>query len=190
MKSVTQIELNLMQQQDENTLHRVFNQLYPMLFSVAYRYSNDINNAEDAVMMAWVNALAHINKFQLKHNNAFYYWLKKIVINESIKIIKTTGNFYLVPLEEADETVSQPDIENSMDLEHLRFCIEQLPTGYRTVFNLFAVEGFSHKEIAEMLQISESTSKSQYLRARNHLQKLLNKYQVNATGSQSNVQSQ
>ena len=190
MKSVTQIELNLMQQQDENTLHRVFNQLYPMLFSVAYRYSNDINNAEDAVMMAWVNALAQINKFQLKHDNAFYFWLKKIVINESIKIIKTTGNFHLVPLEEADETVSQPDIENSIDLEHLRFCIEQLPSGYRTVFNLFAVEGFSHKEIAKMFQISESTSNSQYLRARNQLQKLLIKYQTKATGGLSNVQSQ
>ncbi len=189
MKSVSDSDIVLIQNSDESTLHRVFNQLYPMLFSVAFRYSNEISDAEDAVMMAWVNALSHVSKFQPKHENSFYYWLKKIVINESIKIIKTTSNFHLVPLEVAEGKVSQTDIEISIDAEHLRYCIQQLPAGYRTVFNLYAVEGYSHKEIAETLQITESTSKSQYLRARNQLQKLILKYQSKASSQPLNVQS-
>nr|MDQ3395907.1 RNA polymerase sigma factor [Bacteroidota bacterium] len=111
---------------------------------------------------------------QYKMQGGFEGWVRKIMVNECLGYIRKNKNMYLeVDLEVADREPDYKLLHNALEEQDLLAMIEKLPSGYKTIFNLYAIEGFSHKEIADMLQISENTSKSQLSRARLHLQKLL-----------------
>jgi RNA polymerase sigma factor (sigma-70 family) len=111
---------------------------------------------------------------QFKGDGSFEGWIRRVMVNESLTCLRRNRTMYVeTDLESAER---QPDYDNLSDhlhVEDLLTMIESLPAGYRIVFNMYAIDGYSHKEIADHLGISESTSKSQLSRARAYLQKLL-----------------
>jgi RNA polymerase sigma-70 factor (ECF subfamily) len=172
-KSVTEENLIRECQQRKARAQRMVYETYSAtMFSICLRYLKDPASAEDVLVTSFMKVFEKIDQF--KSEGSFEGWIRRIVINESLGYIRKNKNMSLeVDLEKA---ASQPDydmLESQLQADELMAIIQELPVGYRTVFNLYAVEGYSHAEIAEMLQISESTSKSQLSRARALLQKQL-----------------
>ena len=135
-----------------------------MLFTVARRYCIDDFLAREALQEGLIRVFKYIGSFDSKKGD-FQSWMKKIVANESIKILKKNqGIFLLTDISE----LKSPNASALDDLheEELIKLIQQLPIGYREVFNMYVIDGYSHKEIAGALGISESTSRSQLTRAK------------------------
>ena len=124
---------------------------------------------------AFIKVFKKIHQFENK--GSFEGWLRRIMVNQCLAHIQKTKSRYLeVDIEEASYSIgSEDDTVSSMQASDLLKIVHELPTGYRTIFNLYAIEGYSHKEIAEKLQISEGTSKSQLSRARVLLQQKVKK---------------
>ena len=144
----------------------------PVMYPLCCRYVKDTMEAEDVLVMAFTKIFEKIGQY--KGEGSFEGWVKRIVINESLAHLRRQRSMFVVT--ELPETEIEAVGASSYDYlaeEDLLEMISELPSGYRTVFNLFAIDGYSHKEIAAQLGISENTSKSQLSRARVHLQKLL-----------------
>jgi len=143
-----------------------------LLMSVARRYTADQSLAKDILQESLIKILRAIPKYQA--TGAFESWMKKIVVNTALqKRSLKRFNFEINGFENLPELEIDPDVYSSLGAEELIFIINQLPDGYREIFNLYAIEGYSHAEIGELLQISETTSRSQLSRARKMLQKEL-----------------
>jgi RNA polymerase sigma-70 factor (ECF subfamily) len=128
--------------------------------------------AEDVLIMSFTKILNRIDQY--KGDGSFEGWMKRIVVNESLTYLRKNKTMYLeMDIAAADREPDFEKMENELHAEDLMKLIDTLPTGYRIVFNLYAIDGYSHKEIAEQLGISENTSKSQLSRARVVLQKSL-----------------
>lgn len=128
--------------------------------------------AEDVLVMAFTKILNKIDQY--KGEGSFEGWMKRIVINEALVLLRNQRSMVVVTELEEGELIPSVDCNYTrLQEEDLIEMISSLPSGYRSVFNLFAIDGYSHKEIAEQLNISENTSKSQLSRARVFLQKLL-----------------
>lgn len=139
---------------------------------VCKRYFNDLQEAEDAMMEAFMKIFEKITQF--RNEGSFEGWLKRIVVNQClIELRKKSMLFVSVENHSNENLYSIEEIYSNLNVEDLLVCLQKLPDGYRTVFNLYAIEGYSHQEIAQMLGISEGTSKSQLSRARNMLQKFI-----------------
>jgi len=143
-----------------------------LLHALCCRYIKEKMEAEDVLIIAFTKILDRIDQF--KGEGSFEGWMKKIVVNESLTYLRRNKNMYLeMDIEAADREPDFDRLESHLQAEDLMKMIEALPAGYRTVFNLYAIDGYSHKEIAEQLGITENTSKSQLSRARLALQKHL-----------------
>ena len=140
------------------------------MFSVCLRYANEYAGAEDLLQDGFVKVFNNIQKF--RSEGSFEGWIRRIFVNNSIEYFRKKANMYVVQETEAltYEYYDDNAIQKLMK-EDLMKIIQSLSVGYRTIFNLYAIEGYSHKEIAEMLNITEGTSKSQLARARYLLQK-------------------
>jgi len=149
----------------------IFEQYGSFLYRVAYRYVRDRMTAEDLVVDSFLKIFEGAANFRFDNLRSFEAWMKRIVINESLMLLRKQASFQLMPESEAIETPVDDNILDSISSDEIYQLIAELPDGYRTVFNLFAIEGYSHKEIAEQLHINEGTSKSQL----NHARKLLQK---------------
>ena len=149
----------------------VFEHYGSFLYRVAYRYVRDRMTAEDLVIDSFLKIFEGAVNFRFDNLRSFEAWMKRIVINESLMLLRKQANFNLMPESEAIEIPVDNNILDSISSDEIYKLIAELPDGYRTVFNLFAIEGYSHKEIAEQLHINEGTSKSQL----NHARKLLQK---------------
>jgi RNA polymerase sigma-70 factor (ECF subfamily) len=114
---------------------------------------------------------------QFEFKGSFEGWVKRIIVNEALMFLRTK-KYTMVEAEAADVANVNVDLSDNLDTEDLVNTINELPVGYRTVFNLYAIEGYSHSEIAEMLNISEGTSKSQLSRARAILQEKIKKKEL------------
>jgi RNA polymerase sigma factor (sigma-70 family) len=151
----------------------LYNQYSKSMFNICTRMTGNRNDAEDVLQDAFI--IAFRNLVQLKDPMQFGGWLKRIVVNECIRYGKK--NFYWSEWE--DERNNQPEDETewwkTVNFEIIHREIKGLPDGCRQVFNLFVVEDYSHKDIADHLGISESTSKSQYHRARQLLKERITK---------------
>lgn len=133
-------------------------------------------DAEDVLQDAFFQAYVNINK--LRSIDSFGSWIKKIVINQCLKFLRSRVLFIDIDsVNQEFEDLPEDDIQE-YPMEQINKFIRELPDGCRIVFNLYLLENYSHKEIGEMLNISESTSKSQYQRARQLLQKKLKSKQV------------
>jgi RNA polymerase sigma-70 factor (ECF subfamily) len=160
----------------------VFEHYGSFLYRVAYRYVRDRMTAEDLVVDSFLKIFEGAVNFRFDNLRSFEAWIKRIVINESLMLLRKQANFNLMPESEAIEVPVNDNILDSISSDEIYKLIAELPDGYRTVFNLFAIEGYSHKEIAEQLHINEGTSKSQLNHARKLLQKkilLMNKSHAN-----------
>ena len=167
---------------DRHAQEFLFNQFYKDLYLIAMRYLSDHHDAEDVIIHSYTRVFKNLKSFTYKGQGSLGRWVRTILINESIRLLKKRS------LIQFNEDVKHLDYQNSdanglqqMQASDITRMIEKLPTGYRTVFNLFAVEGYAHREIAEMLGISESTSKTQLKKARNHLMKNINEDRIYGT---------
>jgi len=142
------------------------------LHALCGRYIKEKMEAEDVFIIAFTKILDRIDQF--KGEGSFEGWMKRVVVNESLSYLRRNKNMYLeMDIEAADREPDFDKLESHLQADDLLKLIESLPTGYRIVFNLYAIDGYSHKEIAEQLGINENTSKSQLSRARLALQKRL-----------------
>lgn len=140
---------------------------------VCRRYVKNKEDAEEIMLDGFYKFFKTMARFQYQNEAALYEWLKKIMINECLMFLRKTTVFSLVAESSADELPVAGDALDKLSATEIFHMILQLPTGYRTVFNLYAVEGLPHSEIAVLLNIAEGTSKSQLSKAKNLLQKML-----------------
>ena len=145
----------------------------PMLMTVSRRYAPDIASAKDVLQMSLIKILNSINQY--KETGKLEAWMKRIVINTALTTFrKRKIQFESINGYEIDNATSiEPEVYGQMGVEELMKVIDSLPEGYREVFNLYAIEGYSHKEIGEILEMKESSSRSQLARARVLLKKKL-----------------
>lgn len=142
------------------------------MYSLCCRYVKSSMEAEDVLVGAFTKIFDKIDQF--KGEGSFEGWIRRIVVNEALTWLRKNRSMYVeTDLEKADYEPDYKSASDHLEAEDLLRMIQQLPTGYQIVFNLYAIDGYSHKEIAEQLNISENTSKSQLSRARVYLQKLL-----------------
>jgi RNA polymerase sigma-70 factor (ECF subfamily) len=142
------------------------------MLGICLRYANDYASAEDILQEGFVKAFKNINKF--RHEGSFEGWLRRIMVNTAIEIHRRKKNMYpILEVDTIDVEYHSEDAISMLAKEDLMNMIMKLSPGYRTVFNMYAIEGYSHKEIAEQLNISEGTSKSQLARARYILMKMV-----------------
>lgn len=153
----------------------LFNKYSRKLIGICVRYFDKEEDAEDALSDAFIKILKNIKQFRGEFEEALFFgWIKRIAINECLnKIRRNKFQFIQDPLENHDFYLEDDSSYCPCSEKDLLKMIQDLPKGFRTIFNLYAIEGYSHKEISRMLAISEGTSKSQYLRARKRLREKL-----------------
>jgi RNA polymerase sigma factor (sigma-70 family) len=157
------------------TAQRYLFDLYANRFMlVCLRYLKQKEDAEEALMNGFLQIYKSLDRFDWKSDIATIAWMKKIMVNECLIGIRSKHRFLTVVEEHDAENVSiEETMFDNFEVKLILKCLEQLPVGYRTVFNLYVIECFSHKEIADLLKISEGTSKSQLSKARGLLQKII-----------------
>lgn len=146
----------------------IYERFSPKMLSVCRQYIRDIHFAEDVMVNGFVKVFKHLESFE--HRGSFEGWVRRIMIRESISYLRKS-QFVVYDDEALDQNAKVNEVVfESFNVEHIQQLIDELPEGYKMVFVLYAVEGYKHQEIAEMLNISEGTSKSQLSKARKLLQ--------------------
>ena len=151
-----------------------------MMLSVCYRYTKSMDDAEDVLQEGFIKVFTYLHQY--KSEGELGAWIRRIMVNTAINYLKKNRNYQTdlsfddMPL----HPVSYDDPAITLDTKQLADLIRQLPPGFQAIFNLHAVEGYTHVEIGEMLGINEGTSRSQYSRARALLVKWLNKFSQEA----------
>ena len=163
---------------DPSAQRELYNRYSPKMLSVCYRFSNSREDAEDMLQEGFIKIFTQIHTFQNK--GAFEGWIRRIIVHTCINFLKKNKKFSnSIDLDQADYLeVKEETVPSVMQARQIIECIRLLPIGYRTVLNLYAMEGYSHKEIADMLDIEESTSRSQYTRAKVMLEGILIKKRI------------
>jgi RNA polymerase sigma-70 factor (ECF subfamily) len=148
-------------------------QYIDVLYSTINHYIKDSTSVDDILFQAMMKIFSKLSEFNYINEKALIGWLKKIAVNEALMFLR--ADFRTVyKIEEISEIHQNKLVEvDEINEKELLETIELLPTGYRTVFLLYVVDGYSHKEIAEKLGITEGTSRSQFFKARNFLQQKL-----------------
>ncbi len=145
--------------------------------AICIRYLKDQEQAEDVMIQSFMKIFEKLSQFQGK--GSFEGWMKRIVVTQALMTIRSNRHLLLsVSLEEATGNFESTAELSQLEAAELMELVQSLPLGYRTVFNLFAIEGYSHQEIGELLGISESTSKSQLNRARSVLKEKITSLQL------------
>lgn len=162
----------------KNTDKEIYDLFAEKMFLLCFRYLNNMLDAEEVLHNGFMKVFRNLRKFKEKHENSFEYWIRKIMVNECLMFIRKRTNFKLIPIDEAGEINSGTELGDSLESKDFLNLINSLPVGYRTVFNLYAIEGYKHNEIAGMLNIGESTSRSQLSKARNLLKKKIIKDEI------------
>ena len=156
---------------DQKAQFRLYKLYYKPMYSVCMRLINQADEAEDVMQEAFLNAFRNIDTY--RGEVSFGAWLKRIVINRSLDHLKKKK----LKLEEInDKTAQIADYQMEMkevNVEVIKKAIQQLPDGYRVVLSLFLIEGYDHEEISQILGITNSNSRTQFLRAKNKLRELL-----------------
>lgn len=140
---------------------------------VCRRYVRSSEDAEELMLDGFFKFFKGLHLFTYQSEAALYGWLKKIMVNECLMFLRKKTTFTIVAESNAEQAALQEDALDQLSALEIFQLIVQLPVGYRTVFNLYTIEGMSHKEIAMALDISEGTSKSQLSKARGLLQKMI-----------------
>jgi len=150
---------------------RLYELFVKSMFRLCRRYVENEQDAEEVLMNGFLKFYKNLKAFKLTDENSLERWLRQIMINECLLFIRQR-KIKFSSIEIIENEVQEPEFTN-LETDDLYNILLTLPIGYRTVFNLFAIEGYSHAEIAIKLNISEGTSKSQLSRARELLQKIL-----------------
>ncbi|MBS1732635.1 MAG: RNA polymerase sigma factor [Bacteroidetes bacterium] len=155
-----------------------YNKFSPKMLGVCYRFAKNREDAEDMLQEGFIKIFTQLHQY--RNEGALEGWIRRIIVHTCINIIKKNKKFNeSVDIIHAHSIHIKEDmIPSIMQAKQVVECIRMLPIGYRTVLNLYAIEGYSHKEIAEMLDIEESTSRSQYTRAKAMLEDILTKKKI------------
>ncbi len=173
MATQPDILLKGVRKRDRKAQKALYDQYAPLFMAIAMRYLKDKYESEDAVAEAFLKIFSKISSFRGK--GSFEGWMKRILINECLMMIRQKKKLYMtVSLDEVDVELDPEAISHLNALEILD-AIRELPDGYRTVFNLYEIEGLKHREIAEELDININTSKSQLIMAKKRLRDILKK---------------
>lgn len=148
------------------------------MLSVCFRFTKSVNDAEEVLQEGFIKVFTRLHQF--KEKGELGAWIRKIMVNTSLTYLKTNGKYrYDLSYDEMPlHIVSTENPEVNLQTKELAELIRQLPTGFQTIFNLHAVEGYSHVEIASMLGINQGTSRSQYARARALLIEWIEKFSL------------
>jgi len=155
--------------------YKLYQQYSKAMYNTCYRIMNNAEEAEDILQEAFVSAFKNLASF--KYESTFGAWLKRIVVNHAINSLRKR-KLQLISMSETN--IEYESIENNLDVGNhtlsvakIKKAMKELPEGYRVVFSLYLIEGYDHKEISEILGITESTSKSQLNRAKSKLRALM-----------------
>lgn len=191
-KSTLETDLVLAcKKQNAKAQRTLYDKYASSMFGLCRRYIKGEMEAEDVMINGFMKVFSKIDLYEGK--GSFEGWMKRIMINEALGYIRKNKAMYLeIEIEAADKEPDYDNISTELEVKDLLKLVSELPSGYRTIFNLFAIEGYSHKEISELLGINENTSKSQLSRARMQLQKkllesekILEQNKINRDGNQA-----
>lgn len=145
---------------------QLYDHFAQQMLGVCFRYTKSVSDAEDILQEGFVKVFKHLHQYNFE--GELGAWIRKIMVNTALNYLKKNKRYQndLVFHDLVLHPISTDDPQMNLQIKELAELIRQLPTGFQTIFNLHAVEGYSHVEIAEMLGISDGTSRSQYARAR------------------------
>jgi len=173
--------IELAVENNRHAQHKIYSKFSPKMLSVCRQYIKDLHQAEDIMITAFMKVFTNLKNF--KHEGSFEGWIRRIMINECISYIRVQKKVKFIEDENYFEE-SFNNIESQFSVEDIQFLIDNLPDGYKMVFNLYAIEGYKHQEIAEMLGINEGTSKSQLSHARKMLKNNISKLKNYTNGTE------
>ncbi|MEX0273171.1 MAG: RNA polymerase sigma factor [Flavobacteriaceae bacterium] len=168
-------------QGDQRAQQRIYGMLAPKMLGVCRQYISDIHFAEDTMVNAFIKVFKQLHTFRFQ--GSFEGWVRRIMIRESISYLRKRQ--FVVYDGDAFELENVGEVYQDFEwnVEYLQKLIDGLPHGYKAVFVMYAIEGYKHAEIAELLNISESTSKSQLFKARKMLKEQLKKQNIIGYGT-------
>ncbi len=152
---------------------RLFELLRAKIYLVCRRYVKNSEDAEEIMLDGFYKFFKNLPSFDYQGEKAMEAWLKKIMVNECLMFLRKKKAFIIVTESAAEDTALEEEVLDNMSAAEIFNLIVQLPVGYRTVFNLYEIEGMNHRQIAALMGISEGTSKSQLSKAKSLLQKML-----------------
>jgi RNA polymerase sigma-70 factor (ECF subfamily) len=158
---------------DSNAQFRLYKLYSKAMYNVGFRITGNEDDAEDALQEAFISAFRNLDSY--RGDATFGAWLKRIVVNKAINLVKMKRHDP-IPDDERWDVAEEPETteyKGELTIERVRQAIGQLPDGYRSVLSLYLMEGYDHQEIAEIMGITESTSKSQLNRAKSKLKEIL-----------------
>lgn len=150
---------------------RLFKRHAPKMLSVCRQYIPELQRAEEAMCNGFLKVFKNLKSY--RGEGSFEGWVRRIMVRECISYLRSDVKMYFKDLTEITAVSGYYTMEGSLEAQDIQHMIDELPPGYRSVFVLYAIEGYKHQEIAEMLNISESTSKTQLFKARKKLQENL-----------------
>jgi len=158
---------------DRQAHYQIYKLYSRSMFNVSYRITGRGEDAEDALQEAFISAFKNLESYRA--DSTFGAWLKRIVVNKSINVLKKRKHEWMPDDDQWDVAEEEPasDYKEELTIDRVKKAIEELPHGYRSVLSLYLLEGYDHQEIAEIMGISESTSKSQLNRAKGKLREKL-----------------
>jgi RNA polymerase sigma-70 factor (ECF subfamily) len=168
-----QVLIERIKSNDRKAQETLYHKYADRFFYFCFRYTNNSSDAAEVLNNGFFKIFSNIHSFSFINNLAFEGWMYRILVNEALMFLRQSQNHLLNT--EIDNTIqnSTSYTDHYLSDEDCLKLLQMLPVGYRTVFNLYAIEGYSHKEIGEMLDITESTSRSQLSRARELLKSLI-----------------
>ncbi|MEO1437629.1 MAG: RNA polymerase sigma factor [Bacteroidota bacterium] len=166
--------------QDRKAQQDLYERFSPKMFSICKRYLKNQEDAEDVLVEGFFKVFDNISKF--KGKGSFEGWIRRIIVNQCLMQIRKAHNFKLTVEINNIELPNERNAQDKLQELDILNLLNDLPTGYRTVFNLYVIEGYKHREIAEMLGISINTSKSQLILAKERMRKLLKQHQYPEVG--------
>lgn len=158
----------------------LFDKYSPKMFGVCKRYLRNVEDAEDVLVEGLFKVMTKLDKYT--HKGSFEGWIRRVLVNECLMFLRKKHNFQLTVEVSNIDIKTQASVEDDLAAQDILRLLDMLPTGYRTVFNMYVLEGYKHKEIAETLGISINTSKSQLLLAKKRMQKLVKDSQLPDVG--------
>jgi RNA polymerase sigma factor (sigma-70 family) len=163
---------------DAAAQRELYNRYSPKMLSVCYRFGHNREDAEDMLQEGFIKIFTQIHTF--RNQGAFEGWIRRIIVHTCINHLKKHKKFNdsVDIIHATTVQIREESVPSIVQAKQVIECIRFLPIGYRTVLNLYAIEGYSHKEIADMLDVEESTSRSQYTRARQMLEEILLKKSI------------
>jgi RNA polymerase sigma-70 factor (ECF subfamily) len=159
--------------EDRICQRELWNRYSKKIMSLCLRYCNSQEEAEDALMEAYVKIYDNLAKFRFQ--SSLETWMRRVAVNLCINKIRARKHIWSSITEDEYRLGYTDDAFDNLQVDQIMKMVEALPVGYRTVFNLYAIEGYSHKDIADLLGIDEGTSRSQFSKARKVLQQSLDK---------------